>query len=336
MGRPTAVVIGGSGFLGRHIVKRLANLGYAVRVAVRDVESGLFLKPAGNPGQIILQACNIRNQDSVNRVVEGADVVYSLVGLLSPWGKQQFSSVHVDGARYVAEACAKFDVSNLVHLSALGADASAEAQYARTKAEGEKAVFAAYPKATILRPSVVFGPEDGFFNKFASMSRFAPFLPVVGAPLLPKVSFDGDLHVDLFGDGGAKLQPVYVGDVAQAAVNALDNPDAQGKIFELGGPEVMTMKDIMDRVLEVTERKRPLLPLAYPIAKIMGGVLGFLPNPPLTRDQVMMLETDNVVSEGALTLKDLGVEPTLARVILPSYLARYKEQNKQVQHVAER
>lgn len=336
MGRPTAVVIGGSGFLGRHIVKRLANLGYAVRVAVRDVESGLFLKPAGNPGQIILQACNIRNQDSVNRVVEGADVVYSLVGLLSPWGKQQFSSVHVDGARYVAEACAKFGVSNLVHLSALGADASAEAQYARTKAEGEKAVFAAYPKATILRPSVVFGPEDGFFNKFASMSRFAPFLPVVGAPLLPKVSFDGDLHVDLFGDGGAKLQPVYVGDVAQAAVNALDNPDAQGKIFELGGPEVMTMKDIMDRVLEVTDRKRPLLPLAYPIAKIMGGVLGFLPNPPLTRDQVMMLETDNVVSEGALTLKDLGVEATLARVILPSYLARYKEQNKQVQHAEER
>jgi len=177
MGRRTAVVIGGSGFLGRHIVKRLANQGYTVRVAVRDVESGLFLKPAGNPGQIILQACNIRNKAMVDKVVEGADVVVNLVGLLSQWGKQTFSTVHTEGAGYVAQACATYGVADLIHVSALGADAASDAAYAKTKADGEKAVLAAYPTATILRPSVVFGPEDGFFNKFATMMRFAPALP---------------------------------------------------------------------------------------------------------------------------------------------------------------
>ncbi|WP_135079765.1 complex I NDUFA9 subunit family protein [Terasakiella sp. SH-1] len=336
MGRRIATVFGGSGFLGRHIVKRLAQQGYTVRVAVRDVEAAMYLKPYGNPAQILLQACNVRDSEMVARSVEGADVVYSLVGLLSQWGKQTFDAVHVEGAHNIAKACAAARVSNLIHVSAIGANDQAEAQYARTKGAGEKAIFHAYPKAVILRPSVVFGPEDDFFNKFAAMSRFAPALPVMGAPLIPEVSFDGDLEVNLYGDGGAKLQPVYVGDVAQAAVNAIDNETAKGKTYELGGPEVMTFMGIMKRVLKYTQRKRLLAPVAFPIAKILGGVLGFLPKPPLTGDQVLMLESDNVVSEGTLTLQDLGVEPTLADVILPTYLGRYKELKNQPRHVERR
>lgn len=337
MGRRIATVFGGSGFLGRHIVKRLAEQGYTVRVAVRDVESAMCVKPYGDPGQIILQACNVRKADMVEKSVSGSDVVINLVGLLSQWGKQTFGAVHVEGAANIARACAKDGVANLIHLSALGADEKAEAEYARTKAEGEKAVLDAYPTATILRPSVVFGPEDGFFNLFAGIMRFTPALPVIGAPLIPQVKFEnGELDINLYGDGGAKLQPVYVGDVAQAAVNAIDNEDAKGKVFELGGPEVMTFMGIMKRILKHTERSRILAPVAIPFAKILGGIIGFLPNPILTRDQVTMLETDNVVSEDALTLKDLGVEPTLADLILPTYLNRFKELKHQARHIERR
>jgi len=337
MGRRIATVFGGSGFLGRHIVKRLAEQGYTVRIAVRDVEAAMHLKPNGNPGQIILQACNVRNADMVARSVQGAHVVYNLVGLLSQWGKQTFDAVHAEGAGNIAKACTDAGVANLIHVSAIGADENSDAQYAKTKAAGEKAVLAAYPDATILRPSVVFGPEDGFFNKFAGMMRFTPALPVIGAPLIPQVKFEGGkLDINLFGDGGAKLQPVYVGDVAQAAVNAIDNADAKGKVYELGGPEVMTFMGIMRRILKHTCRKRWLMPVSYPLAKILGGVLGFLPNPMLTGDQVTMLETDNVVSENALTLEDLGVEPTMADAILPSYLFRFKELKDQPRHVERR
>lgn len=337
MGRRIATVFGGSGFLGRHIVKRLAEQGYTVRVAVRDVEAAMHLKPNGNPGQIILQACNVRNADMVAQSVQGAHVVYNLVGLLYQWGKQTFDAVHAEGAGNIAKACSDAGVPNLIHVSAIGADENSEAQYAKTKAAGEKAVLAAYPDATILRPSVVFGPEDGFFNKFAGMMRFTPALPVIGAPLIPQVKFeDGKLDINLFGDGGAKLQPVYVGDVAQAAVNAIDNAEAKGKTFELGGPEVMTFMGIMRRILKHTCRKRWLMPVSYPLAKILGGVLGFLPNPMLTGDQVTMLETDNVVSDDALTLEDLGVEPTMADAILPSYLFRFKELKDQPRHVERR
>jgi len=337
MGRRIATVFGGSGFLGRHTVKRLASQGYTVRIAVRDVEAAMHLKPNGNPGQIILQACNVRNPEMVANSVQGADVVINLVGLLSQWGKQTFDAVHVDGAGNIAKACSDAGVANLIHVSAIGADENAEAQYARTKAAGEKAILAAYPNATILRPSVVFGPGDGFFNKFASIMRFTPALPVIGAPMFPKVSFEnGELDINLYGDGGAKLQPVYVGDVAQAAMNAIDNADAKGKTYELGGPEVMTFMGIMKRILKHTGRKRYLAPVSYPFAKILGGIIGFLPKPLLTGDQVTMLETDNVVSEGALTLKDLGVEPTLADAILPTYLFRFKELKNQPRHVERR
>lgn len=336
MGRRIATVFGASGFIGRHIVKRLAAQGYTVIACMRDVQGGMFLKPYGVPGQIILQACNVRDLDMVTKAVTNADVVYSLVGILSPWGKQTFSSVHIGAAANIARACSEAGVDNLIHLSALGADEESEAEYARTKAAGEKAVLDEYPGATILRPSVVFGPEDDFFNRFARMARLAPALPVIGAPALPNVKFEGDLQVDFFGDGGAKLQPVYVGDVAQAAVNSINNAEAKGQIFELGGPQIMSMKDIMQTVLQETQRKCLLLPLAFPVGKILGGFLGFLPNPPLSRDQVVMLETDNVVSEKALNLADLGVEATLAEVILPTYLASYKNLQDQPKHVERR
>lgn len=337
MGRRIATVFGGSGFLGRHIIKLLARKGFTVVAAVRDVESGMHLKPNGDPGQIILKACNIRNAEMVEDAIRGADTVVNLVGILSPWGKQTFEAVQHEGAANVARACAKAGVKNLVHVSALGADLESDAAYARTKAEGEKAVLEAFPSATILRPSVIFGPEDGFFNKFAAMARIAPALPVMGTPFFPQVTFkDGDLDINLYGTGGAKLQPVYVGDVARACVNAVDNDDAKGQTYELGGPEVMTFLGIMKRVLKYTQRERFLAPVSFGVGKIIGGILGFLPNPILTREQVSMLETDNVVSEGAKGLKDLGVEPTLADVILPTYLAQYKDLKNQPIHVERR
>lgn len=337
MGRRIATVFGGSGFLGRHIVKRLAAQGYTVRAAVRDVESGMHLKPYGNPGQIILSACNVRNPDMVAKAVQGADVVFNLVGILSPWGKQTFNAVHVDAAANVARACTDAGITTLIHVSALGADENGEAQYAKTKAAGEKAVLAACPTATILRPSVMFGIGDRFFNKFASIMRFTPALPVIGAPLIPSVSFEGgSLDINLYGEGGPKLQPVYVGDVAQAGVNAIHNSDAPGKTYELGGPEVMSFMGIMKRILKYTERKRFLAPVPATFAKILGGIIGFLPNPLITGDQIVMLEAGNVVSEDALGLKDLGVDPTLAEVILPTYLNRFKELKNQAIHVERR
>lgn len=337
MGRRIATVFGGSGFLGRHIVKRLAEQGYTVRAAVRDVEDAMHLKPYGNPGDIILQACNIRDPKMVARSVEGADVVFNLVGILAQWSKQTFNAVHVEGAANIARACSDEGIENLIHVSALGANTDCEAEYGRTKATGEKAVLDEYPSATILRPSVMFGPEDGFFNKFAGIMRFTPALPVIGSPLIPQVKFEnGELDINLYGDGGAQLQPVYVGDVAQAAVNAIDNEAAKGRTFELGGPEVMSFMGIMKRLLKHTERKRFLAPVAFPFAKILGGIIGFLPNPVLTGDQITMLESGSVVSEGALTLEDLGVEATLADVILPTYLFRFKELNKQSRHIERR
>jgi uncharacterized protein YbjT (DUF2867 family) len=310
MDRRIATVFGASGFLGRHVVRRLAAAGYGVRAAGRDTESALFLKPMGDVGQIVPWPADVARADTVAGAVQGADVVINLVGILYERGRATFQKIHADGAANVAQAAAAAGAGRLVHVSALGADAESPAKYARSKAAGEAAVMAAFPKATILRPSVVFGPEDDFFNRFAGMARLSPVLPVIGAASAK--------------DGGPKFQPVYVGDVADAVMAALTDAKAPGQVFELGGPTVYTFRELMQLVMAQTGRNRCLLPLPYWAAEIQAAVLGLLPVPPLTPDQVQLLRRDNVVGDKAKTLKTLGVAATAAEAILPTYLMRFR------------
>lgn len=327
MARRIVTVFGGSGFVGRHLVKRLVKRGYTVRVAVRDVEAAMFLKPMGDAGQVVPWPCDILKPADLTHALEGAVAAVNLVGILSPWGRQTFDAVHRDAARNVAEACVQAGIRQFVHMSALGADKASESDYARTKGEAEEAVLAVLPDAVIVRPSVIFGPEDGFFNMFAGLSQISPFLPVVGAPMLPKLSLGGDkgFNIDFFGDGGPKFQPVYVGDVAEAIATALDNPDSRGRIYELGGPAVYSFKEIMELILSVTRRKRLLLPVPFLIAEIQALFLERLPKPMLTRDQVKLLQRDNVLSGGYPGLADLGIEAQTAEAIVPTYLGRYRD-----------
>jgi len=326
--RRKITIFGGSGFIGRHLVRRLVANGCEVRVAVRDIEAAQYLKPAGEIGQIVLWQTDIKEPAQVASAIQGVDAVINLVGVLSEWGRNTFSTVHIEGARNIAEAAAAAGVKNLVHLSALGANKFGESLYARTKAMGEEAVRTAFPSATILRPSVIFGPEDGFFNMFAGISRFLPFLPLFGCPLIPKVSISGEngltIKVDPYGDGGTKFQPVYVGDVAEAITVALDGAAAQGKTFELGGPVVYSFKEIMELLLRFTGRRKWLVPVPFGVAKIDAFFLQMLPKPLLTCDQVTLLKSDNVVSTGADTFDTLGINPVAAETILPTYLHRFR------------
>ena len=298
-------VFGGSGFLGRHLVKRLAQSGARVRVAVRDAEGANFLKPMGDVGQIVPMQANVRDDASVARAVEGADAVVNLVAILYQSGRQRFAAVHVQGARRAAKAAADAGAGRFIQVSAIGADAHSPAEYARTKAAGEAAVREAFAQATIVRPSILFGPEDAFFNRFAALARLSPALPLVGG-------------------GGTRFQPIYVGDVAEAIMRILDDPETKGKTFELGGPRVYTWRELMELVLKEVGRKCLLLPLPFPLLMVEAMFLELLPVPPLTRDQVNLLKRDNVVRAGALTLADLGVTPTSVEAILPTYLARYR------------
>lgn len=322
-------VFGGSGFIGRHLVRRLAKDGWIVRVAVRDLEAALFLKTAGAVGQVSLMQANVGHAGSVDAAVDGADAVVNLVGILSEWGRRTFERVHVDGAATVASAAARAGAKRLVQMSAIGADPESPSAYARTKAAGEAAARDAFPDTTVIRPSVVFGPEDKFFNVFATLARISPALPVFGCPP-PRLVRDegGRATLDLYGDGGTRFQPVYVGDVAAAIATALADPKCAGKTFELGGPRVYTFKEMMDLMLAETGRSRLLLPVPFGIAAFEAWFLEKLPNPPLTRDQVKLLKRDNVVSEGALGLADLGIDATAAEVILPTYLARHRRTDR--------
>jgi NADH dehydrogenase len=305
MAAQRVVVFGGSGFIGRYVVKRLAGAGLPVRVACRDVEGAKFLKPMGTVGQISLMQTNVRFPESVAKACEGMDAVVNLVGILSEFGPQQFHSVQAEGAGTIAKAAAAAGAKTMVHVSAIGADADSESLYAQSKAAGEAAVREAMPQATIIRPSVLFGPEDDFFNRFAGLARFAPALPLI--------------------DGGhTKMQPVYVGDVADAICKALDDPECAGQTYELGGPQVMSMEDIMRYTLRQTGQKRFLVPLPSFIAAIQARVFELLPEPPLTRDQLKLLEKDNVVSEGAKGLADLGISPTPVDAVVPRYLSRFR------------
>ena len=320
-------VFGGSGFLGRHLVQRLAAAGDSVRVAVRDVAAANFLRVLGDTGQVVPWPADVTDAAQVAAALDGADAAVNLVGILYQRGRRTFQRIHVDGAANVAGAAKAAGVGSLVHVSAIGADAASESQYARTKAAGEAAVRAAFPTAAILRPSVVFGPEDNFFNLFAGLARLSPVLPVFGCPVFPKVKLfpeGGLIAVDLYGAGGTRFQPVYVGDVADAIVKALATPACRGNTYELGGPLVYSFKELMDLLLAETGRKRFLMPLPFAIAGIEAFFLELWPKPLLTRDQVTLLKRDNVVAAGALGFKELGITPKAAEAIVPTYLHRFR------------
>ena len=301
-------VFGGSGFIGRHVVRALAKRGYLVRVACRRPDLANHLQPLGNVGQIQPIQANLRVRWSVDRAVQGASHVVNLVGILAEGGRQRFSTVQEFGARAVAEA-ARAAGATLTHVSALGADANSASLYAQTKARGEKAVIDTLPDAVIYRPSIVFGPEDGFFNRFANMARFSPVLPLIGG-------------------GETRFQPVYVGDVAEAVARSVDGKVKGGTIYELGGPQVKTFKECLDEMLEVTDRKRMLVNVPWWAANLQASILGLLPNPLLTKDQVVLLQSDNVVSKAAQdenrTIAAVGIAPKTTASILPSYLWRYR------------
>ncbi|MBK5921637.1 complex I NDUFA9 subunit family protein [Rhodothalassium salexigens] len=298
-------VFGGSGFLGRYVVQRLADRGDRIRSAGRRPQEALFLKPLGEVGQIHTVQANIRDDASVERVIADADAVVNLVGILAETGKQKFAALQGEGAGRIARLAKQHGVKALVQMSAIGADENSPAAYARSKARGEALVREHFPEATILRPSIVFGPEDDFFNRFAKMARMAPALPLIS--------------------GQSRFQPVYVGDVADAVRAALE-PDspARGKTYELGGPRTYTFEELLKLMLKEIMIKRPLVSIPMPIAKLQAQVLQFLPNPPLTPDQLKMLARDNVVADDAATLGDLGITPTPLEAILGEYLEHYR------------
>jgi NADH dehydrogenase len=306
MAAQTATVFGGSGFIGRYIVRELARTGTRVRVAVRHPDSAGFVRPMGAVGQVTPVAANVRDDASVRAAIAGSEAVVNLVAVLYERGRQTFEALHVAGAERIARECAAAGVARLVHFSALGADPNSPAAYARTKAVGEARVHAAFPGATIMRPSIVFGPEDDFFNRFAVLARFVPALPLIG--------------------GGRMLfQPVFVGDVAAAVSAALASTVAAGKTYELGGPKVYEFRELLAMILELTGRRRLLVPMPFLVAELQACVLELLPVPPLTRDQVRMLRSDNVTSRGALGLADLGIRANALEAIVPTYLQRYRK-----------
>lgn len=300
-------IFGGSGFVGRYIAQQMAKEGWRVRVAVRRPIEAVFVKTYGNVGQVEPVLANIRDDGSVLAALNGADAAINCVGVLAPNGKNTFDAVHDDGAQRVARLAAAAGVQRLVHISAIGADSHSDSDYAQSKAAGEAGVIAAFPDAVILRPSVIFGPEDDFFNRFARMSQFGPFLPIMGA--------------------STRFQPVYVGDVARAAVTAALGTAAPGT-YELGGPDVDDFAGLMDRMLDVVQRRRIILNIPFAVGRIIAFSmdmvqaisLGLIRNPVITRDQLRNLQHDNVVSDGAMTLADLGIDATSMDTILPEYL----------------
>ena len=301
-------VFGGSGFLGRHVVRALAKLGYRIRVAVRRPELAGFLQPLGRVGQIHAVQANVRHPASVEAAAREADVVINLVGILFERGRQQFDAVQSAGAEAVARAAAAFD-ARMIHVSAIGADAESASRYARSKALGEKLVLSAVPSAVILRPSVLFGPEDDFFNRFAAIARVSPALPLVGG-------------------GQTRFQPVFAGDVASAIVAAIEGRSRDGEVYELGGPQVRSFKELMQFMLAIIERRRLLIAIPFPLATLLASFLQLTPKPLLTPDQVELLRGDVVVSESAKregrTLEALGIDPLAMAAVVPAYLWRFR------------
>ena len=305
-------VFGGSGFVGRHTVQALAKRGWRVRAAVRRPDLAGYLQPMGIVGQISAVQANLRFPQSVQRAADGAAVVVNTVGILAPQGQQTFDSIHVDGARAIAKAAREAGVSRFVHISAIGANSASSAHYARSKAFGEAAVLEEFPTAVILRPSIVFGPEDEFFNRFAALARVSPFLPRIGG-------------------GDTKFQPVYAGDLAEAIANVCDGAGHPATVYEIGGPQVFKFRQLLDMTQSYTGRDRPYFPMPFWLAKLQAVMTWPLPNAlrPITLDQVRLLQSDNVVSQSAKadgrTLSGLGVkEATPVSAVVPGYLERFK------------
>ncbi len=302
--RSVATVFGGSGFIGRYVVQRLAQRDFIVRVAVRDPVAAGFLKPMGGVGQIVPLAAPITDDAAVHRALDGASLAVNLVGILAEHRAGDFDRVHHQGAGRVARLAAKAGVRRLVHVSAIGADPASPSAYGRSKAAGELAVRQEFPGATILRPSLVFGPEDAFFNRFAALARLSPVMPVIA--------------------GATRFQPVYVGDVADAVLAALERPDAAGAIFELGGPQVVTFRTLLAAILKMTGRPKPLVDIPPGLARLQARFAEMVPGKPFTRDQLLMLQRDAVVAAGMPGLTELGVLPTPMDLVVPGYLARFR------------
>lgn len=302
-------IFGGSGFLGRHVVRALAQRDYRILVAVRRPDLAFHLQPLGRVGQINPVQANVRFPASVEAAVRDAAVVINLTGILYERGRQTFDSVHVAGAEAVARAAAAIG-AKVIHVSAIGADESSPSRYAQSKARGEAAVLAAVPRATIIRPSIIFGPEDDFFNRFAAMARISPILPLIGG-------------------GDTKFQPVFAGDVAAAIAATAGRAGEPGTIYELGGPDVQTFTQLLQFILATIERKRLLVPIPYALAQMQAALLQLLPTPPLTPDQVQLLKRDNVVSANAdrerRTFAAFGIDPASMMAIVPTYLWRFRK-----------
>jgi len=302
--RSVATVFGGSGFIGRYVVMRLAAQGHIVRVAGRNTEAARGSMMAGRVGQVVPLYVSLSNEAAIQRATEGADMVVNLVGILSERQPGDFQRVQAEGAGRIARAAASQGVERMVQVSAIGADAASPSLYARSKAGGEQAVLAAMPSATILRPSLVFGAEDKFFNRFGSMAMTLPVMPVIS--------------------GDTRFQPVYVGDVADAILTVLARTDAEGRTYELGGPRVWTFRELLAWILKETRRNRPLIEIPMSIARVQARIGELIPGKPLTRDQLILLGRDNVVSAGMPGLPDLGIVPTPVELVVPEYLDRYR------------
>ena len=305
-------VLGASGFIGRYVVKRLAAQGALICAVCRHASDARYLRPMGDVGQIAPIDANVCDDQALAAVIAGADAVVNAVGILYERGAQRFDALHHQLPRRIAIEARAAEVKHLVHFSAIGADPRSPSAYGRSKAAGEAALRAEFPAAVVLRPSIVFGPEDMFFNRFAALARIAPALPLIGG-------------------GKTRFQPVYVGDVADAAVAALARPDAQGRVFELGGPEVLSFKELMRLLLRALHRRRLLVPVPFGLAMVKAAFLEWLPTPPLTRDQVRMLERDNVVAPDMPGLADLGISPTALELMLPTYLDKYRRGGRTLQ-----
>jgi NADH dehydrogenase len=316
MNTSLVTVFGGTGFLGRHTVRALAKAGHRIRVAVRYPNKGFFLLPMGHVGQIALVKCNVREQEQVDAAVAGATAVVNLTGILYQRGEQSFEAMHVVAAETIARAARAAGASTLVHVSAIGADKDAASSYAASKGEGEARVRAAFPAAAILRPSIVFGQEDDFFNRFAALARSLPALPLIGG-------------------GHTKFQPVFVGDVAAAVRSCAEDAGFGGKTYELGGPTIYSFKELLEIILRETSRKRLLVPIPFPLASLQAMFLQFAPKPLLTPDQVTLLKSDNVV-RGANGLASFGIAPTSVEAEVPAYLWRFRPKGQYDDLVRER